>query len=430
MKLNAIRNIKEIVAGVVGFVLALTLWHVVENLIVDVPAGKYIVKQSFGSGNLEVFSEPGWKWQGYGELTKYDRSRQLWFARKVHDRTDKVIDRSLSIRFSDGGTARIHGSLRYDLPSGDKLIELHKRYKNAEAIERELLIPVIQKSIQLSGPVMTSKESAAARRNDLLTIIEDQMVNGVYRTDIERVEVDDITSETGKKWVDVLKPISDKNSPNGIARAEVSPIKSAGITIHAVAITDIVYDERVEEAIKKQYDLEMEVQTAKTAAVTANQKVITAEAEGRAREKQAEWEARESAKKLIVEAERDKNIAVTKAQQSFEVAQLDKKSAEAEKEAAIARAEGESKAMELIAAARKKQMDADGSLEAKLKTYEAVSTEFAKAISQIQLPQIVFTSGGSKDGGSSSPVNDLIQMLNAKTAADLYTLGIDFGVKK
>lgn len=421
--------IKKVVAGLTLLVLILVGWHLVDNLIVDVPAGKYVVKQAFGSGNLEVFSDPGWKWQGYGDLTEYDRSRQLWFA-KHKGRNGEEVDRSLPIRFSDGGTARIHGSLRYDLPSGEKLIDLHKRYKNAEAIERELLIPVIQKSIQLSGPVMTSKESAAARRNDLLTIIEDQMVNGVYRTDVERVEVDDITSENGKKWVDVLKPISDKNAPNGIARAEVSPIKSAGITVHAIAITDIVYDDRVEEAIKKQFDFEMEVQTSKTAAVTANQKVVTVEAEGRAREKQAEWEARESAKKLEVEASRDKTIAETQARQRLEVARLDKQSAEAEREARIARAEGEAKAMELVAEARKKQMDADGALEAKLRAYENVNSKFAEALSKIELPRVVITGGKDGQNGSAAAVGDLLQMLNAKAASDLLTLGVDSKMKK
>ena len=422
-------QIRKIVGGLIAIICLIVFWVAMENLVVDVPAGKHVVKQSFGTGHLEVFSEPGWKWQGFGNLTEYDKSNQLWFTNR-NKKDGTVVDYSLPIRFSDGGTARIHGSLRYDLPGGEKLIDLHQKYKSGEAIERELLIPVIQKSIQFSGPVMTSKESAAARRNDLLTIIEDQMVNGVYKTDIERIQVDDITSDGGKKWVDVLRPVQDKNAPNGIARAEVSPIQSAGIKVHAIAVTDINYDDRVEDAIRKQYDLEMEVQTAKTAAITANQKVVTAEAEGRAKEKEAEWQARELAKKQIVEADRDKQIAETQAKQKFEVAKLDKQAAEAEREAQIARAEGEAKAMELVASARKKQMEADGALEAKLKAYENVNKAFADAISKVELPQVMLVSGGKDGQGSSSPVNDLLNMLNSKAASDLLNMGVDLKTQK
>ena len=414
---------KKIIGGSLCLIVGIIVFWLLSTIIVDVPAGKLIVKQAFSTGTLEVYDEPGWKWQNFGRLTEYDRSRQLWFN-TYKDKGEHTVDRSLPIRFSDGGTARISGSLRYDLPSGEQLIALHKRYKSMDAIERELLIPVIQKAIQLSGPIMTSKESAAARRNDLLAIIEDQMVNGVYRTDVRRVEVEDITSESGKKWVDILEPIKDPQAPNGIARAEKSPIKAAGITIHAIAITDIRYSEQVERAIEKQYELEMDVQTSKTATITANQRAVTAEAEGKAARAKAEWESRTEAEKMIVEAERNKKIAETQAEQRLRVAELDRQTAEKEKEAMILRAEGEAQSKERLAAAAKKQMDADGALTQKLDAYVRVNSMYAEALSKIQLPNIMLSSG--KDGhGTANPVSDLLNMINAKTAHDLQSLAVD-----
>ncbi len=420
-------NIKKLIGGIFLLFLVIICWYFFNELVVDVPAGRYAVKQSFGTGELTVYNQPGWKPQMMGDITWYDRSNQLWFS--PHKVGDKVVDHSLPIRFSDGGTAKISGSLRYDLPDGEKLLALHRRYKSAQAIERELLIPVIQKSIQLSGPTMTSKESAAARRNDLLTIIEDQMVNGVYKTTVQRVQVDDLASEDGKKWVDVLRPVEDKSSPNGIARAEVSPIQSAGITISAVAITDIKYDEQVEAAIKKQYELEMQVQTSKTAAITAAQNAQTAEAEGKAAKTRAEWAAKEAAEKEIVAAERDKKIAETEAAKKLRVAELDKQTAQNEKDAAILRAEGEATAKAKLAEAQKKQMEANGMLEQKLAVYREVNLAWAEAVKSIKLPTVVIGNNGNGQGGSSEALAQLLNLIGAKQAADMAGIGLDMKMK-
>ncbi len=425
--LENLLTVKKIIGALCLLVIVAIFMYFFNEMVVDIPAGKYAVKQSFGTGELTVYNQPGWKPQMMGDITWYDRSNQLWFSPRKEK--DHVVDHSLPIRFSDGGTAKISGSLRYDLPDGDKLLSLHKRYKSAQAIERELIIPVIQKSIQLSGPTMTSKESAAARRNDLLTIIEDQIVNGVYKTTVQRIQVDDITSESGKKWVDVLRPVEDKNAPNGIARAEVSPIQSAGISISAVAITEITYDTQVEAAIAKQYELEMQVQTSKTAAITAAQNAQTAEAEGKAAKTRAEWAAKEAAEKEIVAAERDKKIAETEAEKKLRVAELDKQTAQNEKDAAILRAEGEATAKAKLAEAQKKQMDANGMLEQKLAVYREVNLAWAEAVKSIKLPSVVM-GGGNSQGGSSEALAQILNLIGAKQAADMAGVGLDMSIKK
>lgn len=406
---------KKITAAIVGLLLSIIILVGLNNIIVDVPATKYCVKQAFMTGDLEVFDSPGWKTQMFGNLTWYDRSRQLWFS---HDQSQGgEVDLSLPIRFSDGGTARISGSLRYDLPSGDKLLELHKRYKNMNAIETELLIPAIQKAVQLSGPIMTSKESAAARRADLLSIIEDQIINGVYKSKKDRIEITDLSTGTNK-FVDVMVPITDPSAPNGIARVEISPIKAAGILIHAIAINDIRYDKSVEDAIQAQYALEMQVQTAIAKTNTANQEALTAKAVGEANATKAEWEEKEKAIRIQVQAENAATVAKIEADKRLEVAKLDKLTAEKEKEAMVLRASGEAESQERLAEARKKQMLADGALDKKLDAYIKVNQAYADALQHIQLPTVMLNSGGTNSNGS-SPANELIEMIRVKTAMDL-----------
>ena len=117
----------------------------------------------------------------------------------------------MPIRFSDGGRAKISGSIRYSLPSG-KQLRIHKTYRNANAIHNDLIVPMVQKAINLAGPSSTSKESAAAKRNELLAVIEDQITNGAYRTVTEKRVIEDFDGT--KKTVDVVIPMRDIKAPD------------------------------------------------------------------------------------------------------------------------------------------------------------------------------------------------------------------------
>ena len=385
-------------------------------IIENVKAGQYVVKQSAISGDLEVWDQPGWKLQNFADLTFYDRSNQLWFsATKDGVKLPPDQNKSMPIRFSDGGRGWISGSIRYSLPSGDKLLNLHRTYRSATAIHTDLIIPMIQKSINLAGPSMTSKESAAAKRNELLAIIEDQITNGAYRTITEKKVIEDLDGT--KKTVDIMVPLKDPHAPNGIARVEESPASKYGIVFSSFAINEIIYEDRVDQAIQKQYELEMEVQTAMAAARTAEQDRKTAEAKGEADKTRAEWAEKTEAARQIVQAERDREMAIITANRELEVAKLQKEQADQIKQAAILKAEGEAKAQELMAQARKKLMEADNALQAKLDAYVEVNRAYADAISKIHLPNVVMTSDGKNSG--SNAAMDILDLIKVKTAKDL-----------
>ena len=384
------------------------------SLIVEnVPAGRYVVKQAAISGDLEVWNEPGWHAQNFGDLTYYDISNQLWFsATKDGVALEGENNKAMPIRFSDGGKAKISGSIRYSLPAGEKLIALHRTYRSAQAIHTDLIFPMIQKAITLAGPSMTSKESAAAKRNDLLAIIEDQITYGAYRTTTEKRVIEDL--DGSRKTVDIMVPMKDPNAPNGIARVEESPAAKYGIVFSSFAINDVIYDDDVDAAIRKQYDLEMQIQTSMAAARTAEQDRKTAEAAGEAAKTRAEWAEKTEAAKMIVQADRDKQMAIIQAQKNLEVAELAKKEADELKQAMILKAEGEAKAQELMADARKKLMEADGALEKKLEAYVEANRVWATAVANIKLPSVIMSGSETSSNGL-----ELIDILKVKLAKDL-----------
>ena len=180
------------------------------------------------------------------------------------------------------------------------------------------------------GPLMSSLESVSETRTDLIAYITDQLNNGVYKTVVVR---DSVTNEiTGEKELRAKAQIvADANSPSGYKRQETSPFSQYGITCGLVSILDIKYDGATQSQIDAQKQANLAVITSKTKSLEAIQRTVQITEEGRAAAERAKWEQ-----------EKEKAVAVTKAQQEFEVAELEAKKA---KQVALkVQAEGEAKA--------------------------------------------------------------------------------------
>ena len=175
---------------------------------------------------------------------------------------------------------------------------------------------------------MSSLESVSETRTDLIAYITDQLNNGVYKTVVIR---DSVTNEiAGEKEMRAKAQIvADTNSPSGYKRQETSPFSQYGITCGLVSILDIKYDGATQSQIDAQKQANLAVITSKTKSLEAIQRTVQITEEGRAAAERAKWE-------------QEKAIAVTKAQQEFEVAELEAKKA---KQVALkVQAEGEAKA--------------------------------------------------------------------------------------
>jgi regulator of protease activity HflC (stomatin/prohibitin superfamily) len=324
------------------------------------------------------------------------------------------------------------------------LVTLHEKYRGMEGVEERLIKPAAIKAIYNSGPLMSSKESAGKRRGDLIEYISDQATRGVYKTNQRKDETEDLTAPPveivemtlvpeldaqGKpklddkgnpvmrkdpqrilkprmKTVTVVEPARDEKG--NVLVQEESATTKFGIKVFNITIEHIVYEEKVQEQINKQRDMEMAIQTKISEAEQAKQEAITAEQRGKAESASAKW-AQE-----VVKAK-----AVTEAEMQRLVAEEDLKTAGLEKKAKIERAEGDAQAKKLI-------MDADGSLDKKLEAWKSVNAAYAEAFkSQPLVPEIVIGSSGAGNGAVNA--NDLIALMAAQTAKQI---GLDLKFKK
>lgn len=372
------------------------------SLLENLDADEVMVIQAPFTGKLTVHTTPGVKWQGVGKVTTYPRRSIYTFE--------------IPVRFNDGGHATMHGSIQYEMPLDvEHLTDLHLRFGNREAIQKQLVETVVNKSVYMTGPLMSSKESYAERRNDLIYFVEDQVTNGVYKTHQRDERIEDPVTKV-YKTVTVVDLV--KGEDGAIQRQEDAVLTHFGIKPFNFSITQMPYDDAVEEQIKQQQQITMDVQTAIADAKKAEQKKITVEAQGAALAAEARWEQEKDRAKKVVVAEQEKEVAELAAQQRLEVAKLDREAAEQKKAALIAMGEGEAEAARL-------RIEADGALKLKLETWQAVMSRFAEALEKTQqplVPQFVM-GGGVADGNgtmtSMGTTQDFIALLGMKAMKDL-----------
>lgn len=382
---------KKIMGTILGAVLV-TLMFSIGGLFEDVDAGQIVVIQAPITGDLSVYKEPGWVGQWFGKATHYEKSAQFWFN------TTEKADRSINVRWNDAGTATISGSVRYKMPlSDDKIIELHSIYGSQEAIENDLIETNIKKSIYMTGPLMSSKESYAEKRSYLIQLIEDQAARGVYQTIQKDVKaVDPISGQ--EKTITIVEIQYD--SVNALKlRQEVSPLKSYGIALSNLSIEGIKYDEKVESQIEAQRRATMEVQTAMAKSKEAEQRALTAEKEGEAKAAEAKWEQEVIAAKEVTQAEMRRKVA-----------EEDVKTAELRKRQMILEGEGEAAKKRLV-------MQADGALKQKLDAWLRAEEMKWNAFAQFKGNLVPMYQSGSD--GKASNAMQYMEIMGIKAMKDI-----------
>ena len=159
------------------------------------------------------------------------------------------------------------------------LTKIHTKFKGQAAVQSALIETITGKAVYLSGPLMSSRESYAEKRNNLLFYIEDQIQRGVYKTvQIEKHVKDSITG--AEKTATVVELVLDKDGKP--QRQEEAVLDQFGIKAFNFAIKRLPYDGTVEAQIKEQQKITMEVQTSMADAKKAEQRAITVAEQGKA----------------------------------------------------------------------------------------------------------------------------------------------------
>ena len=330
MEMISKKSILGIVLGVVAILFFIGSFFIFE----DADKSKNYVCQMPITGNYKVWTDGGLQVQMFGNVESYSKTSQVEFSGVEKNEMGYVgVGRTpaAALTFNDKGKGMIVGSFRVVLPTDNQnMSKIQRDFGSEEALIDNLVRPTLYKVVTACGPLMSSLESVSDTRTDLIAYITDQLNNGVYKTKAVKTEVlNDLTGEMETRSQSII--LEDLNAPGGFARQEISPFSQYGITCGLVSILDIKYDAATQDQIDAQKQANLAVITSKTKSIEAMQRTLQITEEGKAAAEKAKWEQ-----------EREKAVAVTKAQQEFEVAELNAK--KAKQDALRIKYEGEAKA--------------------------------------------------------------------------------------
>lgn len=381
-----------------GLILAIIVVLMVAagSVVEDVGPDEIVAIQAPVSGNISWYTTPGLKPQWLGTVRRFKKRDIYAFQNKI--------------RFNDGGHAVMNGSIQYEMPTDeDHLLAILVRFGSQEAVQEQLVKTVVDKATYMTGPLMSSKESYAEKRNSLIWYVEDQVRGGVYKTTQSDVrEKDPITGI--EKTMTVVKLVKDEQGT--VMRQEEAVLAEFGIKPFNFAITDLPYDDAVEKQIQAQQKAVMEVQTSMAESKKSEQRALTVEQEGKAKAAEAKWEQEAIKAKAVTEAQQQKEVAEMAASKELEVQTLKAQTAEQYRIEQIRRAEADS-------TYKAKVMQADGALTQKLTAYKEVMGFWAQAFSQYRgniVPSIQMAGGGAAGGNGAQ---DFMSLLSMKAAKDL-----------
>lgn len=395
---------KSKIWGIIIAVLAVALVFASGSLVEDADKSKNYVCQMPMTGEYVVWTEGGLQWQGGGTVREYAKTSQIEFTQLEKNDEGYVAggeNPAAALTFNDKGRGFIVGSFRVVLPNDEQnMKKIQQDFGSEAALINNLVRPTLYKVVTSCGPLMSSLESVSETRTDLISYITDQLNNGVYKTRVKKVEV--VNEITGEKEVRAqAEIITDANALGGYKRQETSPFSQYGISCGLVSIIDIKYDKATQSQIDAQKQANLAVITSKTKSLEAMQRTIQITEEGKAAAEKAKWEQ-----------EKEKAVAVTKAQQEFEVAKLE--ASKAQQVALKVKAEGEAKA------AANRALVAAGLTPLEKATIEketAIGIAEALANSNVRWVPEIIMNGNSSNGSAMDAVGlnmmmDIVKKMN------------------
>ena len=402
--INSIISRKTIVVGVLsilGLIMFLIVnpfsWNDAGNrTVVERTTGEQIVQFAPGIFYAGFFAKEK-EWPNQISVTYQEAVPKL----EIEDNGIEVGQ--IMIRFSDATTADVRGITQFILPSDEKeMILIHNTHRTPQSLVVKRLAPYTKECLQSSAQLMSSEKHYGGGRAQMAQDFLDQLKEGVYLLVTEEKMVFD-SLEMEKKRVYQTEIQYDKK--NAAPKRKLSSIKEYGITVADAAITDVDYENKVDEKLVKIIDAVTKSSISKQELMTAQQQTLTAKAKGEQALVEIEYQQKQEQTKQVVEA-----------QTKVKVAEQDKLQQKIAYEGSILEAKKIKELADANAYARQRIMQADGALEMKLKAQVEVQKVWADAFSKYTgavVPQIQ-TGGGPVTNGALS----FMDIMTAKTAKD------------
>jgi len=280
------------------------------------------------------------------------------------------------------------------------MILIHNTHRTPTSLVVKRLAPYTKECLQSSAQLMSSEKHYGGGRAQMAQDFLDQLKEGVF---LLVTEENLIYHSLEKEKKRVYQTSIQYDKKTSLPKRKLSSIKEYGITVADAAITDVDYEDKVDQKLVKIIDAVTKSSISKQELMTAQQQTLTAKAKGEQALVEIEYQQKQEQTKQVVEAE-------TK----VKVAEQDK----LQQKGAILEAKKIKEMADAQPYARSRIMQADGALEMKLNAQVEVQKAWADAFSKYTgaiVPQFqTGDSGGSKGNGALT----FMDIITAKTAKD------------
>lgn len=351
------------------------------NIVTTNKAGYYQVKQAAVTGNMSVRNSPGMYGQFFGDITTYQISDMYYFSKHVEEGGAGLEAAPIKVRFNDGGTAEVSGSIKYRLSQiEDTQLKLHADFKSYSAVKQDLVRQVVTEALMQTATLMKAEESYSTRRAEFGSLAEEQIKRGIFATESDEIKT---TDADGNEFIE--RYVNLKFADDGLPEVrKTSPFIRYNIEVTQFVIKDIDFDDTIDSLIAKKKEAEQQRVVAKANAERAKQDAITAEQQGLAKVAEA---------KALEEVEKIKEV--TQAQKRLEVAQYDRQKAEEEAASKLVLARAEAEKNRLL-------VSAGLSPEKRAELDKEIAIGVAAELAKVKFPEMMIL-GGSNDGGALNP---------------------------
>lgn len=396
-------NKKLIITGVSVFVaILLFMWA---NPFSYNPAGSRTVVTQL-SGSQFVRFESGTFWAGFGaKETEWSNQISVSYVNDAadYDLKDNTIEiGKINVRFNDATTAKVSGITQYVLPSGEKeMLEIHNTHRTPESLVKRRLAPYTQECLQSSAQLLSSEAHYSGGRAQMVQDYLDQLKNGAFLLRVDEQNMYDSLEKANKKVYKVVQQLDN----NKQVKRKFSSIKEYEISVGDAQITDVDYQDQVDNMLAKKIESSTKASVSKQELMTAQQQALTMEAQGKAKLVQIEYEQKQAQTKQVVAA-----------QTQVELAKQDLEKQAIQEKAAIKEASKIKILADADAYEKQRAIQANGALEQKIDAVVTINKYWADAFKGYQgnVVPLYQTGGNSGNGGL-----NFMELMNAKAMKDL-----------
>lgn len=410
------------------------------------PGYIYHVRTIFGQE--KVVSDVGWNSHLFGRINAWKRAMSIvakeGYASLNEDDTTAESDNGAAsaamgpVRtiFLDQVDAQISATARFMLPTDrESFLKMARDYRSPDNLLRTTLVPAFRETLQANAALMGAEDYFAGKRTQFNLDFEDQLKDGLFLVERREVIRRQASSTPGtanaaleteqkdfgdeEQVVFVVEKITDDA---GVPLRKEQSYALLGIQVVESRITDVVPNAKFNERMQLKQKASADRAIAREQRIQEEEQRLLAEAKGEREVAERKAAALVAQIEKTTNAETEKQLAITRATQQKEQAEIDREASQILLEKARIDADAVKVAADAEAYKKKAVIQADNALAQKLETEIEVHRVWADAYAKRSVPSSVFVSG---DGGGDTPTGGntelqaIMQMMTMQMAKQL-----------